>query len=140
MKDADILAAYYRKAAAAGRGASRNNRALAMHLGMTIDQIRAAKTALITAGRLVRIGNIGYESIDGVMFSGDRGRTENEASPLMTYLRRRFEKVYDARIIDQPLAVPRGTPPEVVIGSVRTSIGIAAAMVLCAPGSRVSLA
>ena len=134
----EIFAKYLRAKARAGGGVSGNRKALAMHLGLTPNQVCAARDALHKAGRLVCEGQA-YISIDGMMFGGE-DRTPTKAGPLMTYLRRNFDRVYDTRIVKEPDKVPKGPPREVVIGDIRTSIAFAAALVLCAPGSRVSMA
>lgn len=131
----EVLAAYLRKTARAGMGVSSNRKALAMHLGLSVAQVCAARDELQSCGRLYRGGHM-YESIDGIPF-GDAGKTEVKADRLMTYLRRKYELVVDARVVDKPEEVPRGAPREVIIGSVRTGIAFAAAAVLCTPGSRL---
>lgn len=134
----EVFAKYLRAKARAGGGVSGNRKALAMHLGLTVTQVCSARDTLHRAGRLVCEGQ-SYISIDGMAFGGE-DRTPTKAEPLMTYLRKRFDTVYDARIGRDPEKVPKGAPKEVVIGGITTSIGFAAALVLCAPGSRMSMA
>lgn len=132
----EVLAAYLRKSARAGGGVSSNRKALAIYLGLSVAQVCAARDELQKNGRLKIGGNALYLSIDGVPF-GDAGKPEARAQALMTYYRRRYDMVVDARVVDHPDKEIRGTPSEIIIGSVRTGIAFAAAAVLCTPGSRL---
>lgn len=133
----EILATYLRKTARAGGGVSSNRKALAMHLHLSVEQVCEARDALHTSGRLkMSRYKAVYTSIDGIAFGG-AGMLEPKTGALMNYLRRQFDPVYDARVAEQPNAIPRGEPQQVVIGSVKTHIGFAVALVLCQPGSRL---
>lgn len=132
----EVLAAYLRKTARAGGGVSSNRKALAIYLKLSVAQVCHARDELQKTGRLKIGGNALYLSIDNVPF-GDAGKAQTKADGLMTYLRRNHNFAVDARVVDNPKEVPRGDPNEVIIGTVRTGIAFAAAMVLCAPGSRL---
>jgi len=108
-----------------------------MFLGLSMRQVSDAREYLVATGRLIRREKI-YVSIDGFKFGAD-GQRHEDPDRLFMYLRKHFPAVYDARVGDEPNRVARGIPSEVMIGSVRTGIGFAAALVLCAPGSRISI-
>lgn len=129
MNATERLADYMRRNARKGMGVTQNTRSVAIHLGMSESQVIQAKENLRGTGRLV-MGEQRIESIDGVKFQSD-APLPSPAEPLMNFLRRQFKPVCDARVVDHPEKAFRTKPTEIIVGDVRTSMGFAAAMVLC---------
>lgn len=133
----EIVARYLHDNAMAGKGVSGNPKLVANYLGISCSQLNAARDALVSEGRLVR-GQQSYLSIDGVLFK-NRDQTSKPHDPLFRWLRRRYDTVVDARVVDQPHKLPpKNTPSEVIIGGIRTGFAFACAAALCAPGSRLA--
>lgn len=121
----EVVARYFRDLAARGLGCASNNGSVAMALGLSAKQVVEAKRALIDAGRLVGRWGI-WQSIDGVRFGGD---AKNDLESLKNVLRRhRYSPVCDARVVDNPNAVPHGQVTELLVGNQRMTLRNAEAL------------
>lgn len=113
------VASYFKDLAVRGLGCASNNVTVGQHLGLSVEQVRAAKQRLISLGRLTGRWGV-WQAIDGWRFGTSR---YDELEALKTALRKhRFSPVCDARIVDQPGRVPKGMPTHLIVGLRRMSV------------------
>jgi len=119
ISSTEIVAAYLRGLAQAGRGCTSNNGSIASACGLSAGQVRVAKSHLVGARRLVGRYPATWISIDGFKFG------EASADPLANakaILRRFYSTVCDARVVDEPTRAASGPITMMYVGHKRMTV------------------